>query len=319
MWKIFQMVKKTAIIVIGITILAAIGLLIVFYDDVSLVFLGQSQILRDELLKVILTSVGGCVVIIALYYAAKYMPALKKYNAGVRFNNAVGHLGSASPTVVLGGIHDLHQIAINNSDYTQLVHNLFCSYIREKSEELYRNNEEVPDKCSVILQQLIDYLFKPYNGRIVYKKFVSDLSHSTLINCDFAGTSINDVNFNNCEIRRCSFKSAALNRVMFNDSILSDVDISKAAFRDVAFYDAAFSDVTFRKSVLKDVDFWVATLTNVGFGNVTFNNIDFYKTTMNNVSFENATLSDVYFNEASLDGLTKQTLETRIIIKEHNP
>jgi len=317
--KIFLMVKKTAIIVVGITVLAAIGLLIVFFDDVSPVVFGQYQMPRDEIFTVILTSVGVIAVIVALYYAAKYLPKLKKYNAGVRFNNAVGHLGSVSPTVVLGGIHDLHQIAINNNDYTMLVHNLFCSYIRENSTQLYSNIENESGKCPVVLQQLVDYLFKPYNGKTVYKKFLTDLSYSTLINCDFMETGITDVNFSNCDIRKCSFNRAVLRRVIFNDSILSDLDFNHASFHDVDFYGAVFRDVSFLKAAISDVDFWETTLCNVGYGNTLLNNVDFLKATMNKVDFGDTTFNGAYFDEAMMDDFTIDNLKINKIIKLLEP
>ena len=98
---------------------------------------------------------------------AEQTQVMHKDNVDNRFNNAVRHLGNENPAVVLGGVHALHLIAVENENYRQVIHNLFCSYLRENSDKHYKDFdfENIPDYCPIIIQILIDYLFKSYNGK----------------------------------------------------------------------------------------------------------------------------------------------------------
>ena len=86
-----------------------------------------------ELFRIYLTIVAGIIAIIALGYNHRRVTAMEKGNVDTRFSNAVGHLGNDKSSVILGGTHALHEIAVENKNYRKIVHNLFCSYIRENS------------------------------------------------------------------------------------------------------------------------------------------------------------------------------------------
>ena len=146
-----------------------------------------------------------------------------------RFNNAVGHLGNENHTVVLGGIHALHQIAVEHESYTQVVHNLFCSYLRENSAKLYEevDFEKNKKKCPVIIQTLLNYLFSPYNGKnSVYGNYTADLSFSTLGNYDFY--HLTDCNFSNALLTNCNFSEASLTKCNFDYATLTECSFIEA-------------------------------------------------------------------------------------------
>ena len=266
--------KATKITVITLVSIAVAGLFVYFFDFLSNYFWGNEKSPKGELLKVVLTFVAGIVGILVWYTGHRRVKEMQKQtektdkqiqiifkgNVDTRFNNAVGHLSSENATVVLGGIHALHQIAVEHKEnYSQVVHNLFCSYIRENSAQLYEkiDIENTPGRCPVIIQTLIDYLFRHYNGEVsIYKDYKSDLSYSTLMNCNFEDINITDVNFRNCDIRKCSFKRATLN----------DVNFKYAKLSDVKFWEATLNVVSFRKVTVNIVSFWNAKLKeNVNF------------------------------------------------------
>ena len=302
--------KTTKITVIAFVSIAIAGLFVFFFDFLSNYFWGKETSPKGELLKVVLTFVAGIVGILVWYTGHRRVKEMQKQtektdkqiqiifkgNVDTRFNNAVGHLSSENATVVLGGIHALHQIAIESKEnYSQVVHNLFCSYLRENSAKLYKNIVKEPDKCPVIIQTLIDYLFKPfYEKESIYKNYKSDLSFSTFINCNFQDLSIIGVNFTNCDIRKCSFSGAKLNdvtfevaklnNVMFADTTLSDVRFS-AELSDVHFSHASLCDVIFLRAKLSDVGFVDATLSNVSFGSATISDVNFLRAKLSKVDF----------------------------------
>ena len=215
-----------------------------------------------------------------------------KGNINTRFNNAVSHLNNENSTVVLDGIHALHQIAVEYEVYTQEVHNLFCSYLRDNSAKYYEKNDF--EKTPEVIQTLINYLF-----RHEYADYQSDLSFSTFINCDFKNIWIRNVSFDNCDIRQCSFDDATLNDVNFRKTTLNHVNFINAKLDHVNFNDAALDDIFFGV-VLNFVGFNNTTLCNIYFGYSTLSNIGFVCAKLSNVDFDYAVLSDVNFEYAKL-------------------
>jgi uncharacterized membrane protein YciS (DUF1049 family) len=58
----------------------------------------------------------------------------RKQIAAEQFKNAIEHLGSEKQTVVLGGVHALHNLAMNfPDDYSQPVFEVLCSFIHEET------------------------------------------------------------------------------------------------------------------------------------------------------------------------------------------
>ena len=186
-----------------------------------------------ELFKVCLTVLAGIGAVIALRYNHRRVTAMEKGNVDTRFNNAVGHLGNDNHTVVLGGIHALHQIAVKHKSYTLVIHNLFCSYLRENSAKLY--DTKIPDKCPVIIQTLIDYLFKSHdNKESIYKNYKSDLSFSTLKNCKFWDVTLTKCDFSHAVLTKCDFNRAVLSSGHFcNSTLLIDVTFTECEFHRV--------------------------------------------------------------------------------------
>ena len=60
----------------------------------------------------------------------------RKQIAAEQFNQAIEHLGSEKQTVVLGGVHALHNLAMNFPDeYSKQVFEVLCSFIREETSK----------------------------------------------------------------------------------------------------------------------------------------------------------------------------------------
>lgn len=222
----------------------------------------------------------------------------RKNNVDTRFNNAVIHLGSENPSVVLGGIHTLHQIAVEYKNYTQVVHDLFCSYLRENSAKLYEriDFQKTPEKSPAIIQTLIDYLFKPYdNEKNIYNNYKADLSFSTLRNCDFEEIVINNVNFNNCFIKKCSFYNSNLLECSFKEVKLIDCDFWIATLINCDFRKGILTNCYFRKGFLTNCSFMQGYLTTCSFRENTLFKCNFMQTVLTNCFFEKGTLDNCNF------------------------
>ena len=217
-----------------------------------------------------------------------------------RFNNAVGHLSNENSAIVLAGIHVLHQIAVKSEDYTHIVHNLFCSYLRENSERLY--NENTPDKCPVIIQTLMDYLFKSYNKKeSVYKDFTSDLSYITLKNYsswdrnEKSGHKINYVVFKNCILENCDFYEETLIECDFSGGTLTECDFRRGTLTNCFFDRGTLTNCFFDRGTLTNCFFSGGTLTECYFDEGTLIRCNFTETTLINCSFITAKLNTCEF------------------------
>ncbi|WP_375583926.1 pentapeptide repeat-containing protein [Cyclobacterium xiamenense] len=243
---------------------ALIYFLVAHFSDLSYFFAKDNP--RGELFRVILSTIGGLGALIALYYVAKQVHAIEKGNIENRFNNAVGHLSNSNSTVVLGGIHVLHQIAIENKSYTRIVHNLFCSYLRENSASLYIS----PNKCPVVIQTLINYLFLNYNGKNnVYKKYSYDLSFSVLKYLSLPRIEMHKVNFENCVLEDCNFFKGDFSDCDFRDALLKNCRFEEATLATCYFYEGSSTDCNFINAKLYHCSFTGKTA-KCNFMNVSF-------------------------------------------------
>ena len=244
------------------------------FERFSNFLFGKDNKHRGELVKVILTvftialTLGAGLVAFLVWYSTdesvkemkeqtkridEQIQVMYKGNVDTRFSNAIEHLGSENSTVVLGGIHALYQIAVEDTNYTQIVHNIFCNYLRENSAKLYEKQEfkESPKKCPVVIQILIDYLFKPYNNKdYIFKDYASDLSFSTLKNCNFSNANIENVNFDHCLLENCEFLNVRLidcnfGRVTLKNCFFGSADLINCFFGSADLINSFFINAEF--------------------------------------------------------------------------
>jgi len=283
-FEILKWIKKILFVLFCLSILF---LFFYFFKDISNYFFKGENAPQGELIKVILTFIAGIIALLVWHSGYKRVKVMEKQtektaeqirvmykgNVDTRFNSAVGHLGNSNPAVVLGGIHVLHQIAVEHKSYTQIVHNLFCSFLRENSANLYNTT----NKCPVIIQTLITYLFCPYNKEEnVYKAYPSDLSFSVLKNCDFPKIEMSFVNFNNCTLEdwnfwggtftKCNFEGATLINCNFFDRTFTECDFGNTTLTNCRFENGTLIKCSFSNVILTECDFMNGTLTKCNFG-----------------------------------------------------
>ena len=102
----------------------------------------------------------------------------QKQIAAEQFKNAIEHLASEKQTFVLGGIHALHNLAMNfEDDYSQQVFDVLCSFIRtETTKPEYQarviamlEKRDDADKAEspqyvtslIVIQTIVNKLFPP--------------------------------------------------------------------------------------------------------------------------------------------------------------
>jgi len=168
MLKIIKTIKAP---LISFTIIVVITIIIATLNNTDL-----SEVINDfahwaypseedrngKILQLILNILAGLAVLYGLYVSHKRARAMesgvekqgealenqniqieltRKSQIDERFKNAIEHLGSDKEPVILGGIAELNQIATENpAQYSEVVFNILCSYIRTTSSIKKKSN-----------------------------------------------------------------------------------------------------------------------------------------------------------------------------------
>jgi len=128
----------------------------------------------------------------------------------------------------------------------------------------------------------------------------SDLSGSTLTDCNAEGVSFDRCTLKHVSIiagkgKKASFRSASFREALLDDVTLGPrtLDLSATDFRK-----AKLTNVTFMMGKLHDSDFSEAWLADVLFRSAELNDARFCGTSLTRVSFEKATLAGADFSDA---------------------
>lgn len=203
----------------------------------------------------------------------------RKQLAAEQFKNAIGHLGSTETTVIMGGIHALHDLATIDKSYRRQTLDILCSFIREETTKpdymklLYHKNRLKycrydPKYTPDIDTQKIAEMLADKNKRIV-----STIVIQTIINLLFRQQKDRRVYF---------FPKEEKNY----DQDYYRADLSEAILWDIEMWDADF----------RYVDFWRADLTARNCRGSDFRGARFRYAKLDAVKFREAKFSDVTRN-----------------------
>ncbi|MEN7549285.1 pentapeptide repeat-containing protein [Rapidithrix thailandica] len=267
---------------------------------------------NGKVLQLILNVLGGTAVLYGLYVAFRRARAMergveiqgealekqseqieltRKSQIDERFKNAVEHLGSDKEPIILGGIAELHQIALENHEmYAEVVFNILCSYIRSTSNM----KKEPKDINRTINQTIINYLFQNHEvDNYPYSNLSPDLSYSNL-----NGTNLENVNISNANLSFCflpSINASTFTKSNFSSSNFLSVDLS-----NIKFYECEFFETYFNISYFQNIEFinikcstslFSPIILNSEFKNVEFRGIELYNSNFFACYFEECTFS----------------------------
>lgn len=265
-----------------------------------------------ELLKIILTVIGGMGVFFTLYLSYKRAKAgdkavrlqgeainkqseqlelTRKSQIDERFKNAVEHLGNDKEPIILGGIVELHQIAKEEKDkYASVVFNILTSFLRTILKVDIKRDENF---SSTIPQTIIDFLFRD-NDSHLYKNFKANLA-----NCNFSAIDISSSEFSDSDF---SFSIMPMHvvDVSFENTKFSRTNFSITRIENVNFKGADFHDNLFNFCEIKKVDFYGAKLSKQNFLNCKFYDCKFINTEIYNTKFLLCHFDDIFFGKSQL-------------------
>jgi len=278
-----------------------------FFNEIALFLFPSHSDRSGELVKLILSVIGGLCVIYGLYISNRRAKAtdqsVKMQNAQIelslksqiddRFKNAIEHLGNEKEPIILGGIAELHQISKENSEkYSEVVFNILCSYIRAETN-IYEKRAN--DFNSAVISTIINYLFKaaPDNP---YNPFFANLRSSNLLGQEIVNCNLLNANLSFCYL-------GYVQNSILDNADLSCSDISNSFFQNnsmngVNLFHTRFMLVTFKQSSFKKLKSeeknhsMITYFINCKFIYVSFDDIDIYKSIFIGCIFYNCTFTN---------------------------
>jgi len=286
-----------------------------------------------ELLKILLTVIGGLGILFGLYLNYKrtkssdkaielqslaiskqsdQLELSRKSQIDERFKNAVEHLGNDKEPIILGGVAVLHQIAIENPrDYSEVVFNILTSFIRSSTDI---SNKTANDFSNTVIQTIINNLFKPKdNVENPYKKFKGNLSH-----CNLKSIDIDNVNFDGFDlsftlfamrINNVNFSNADLGRSQFVLSRIKSSNFSKTSLHQALFNMAEIENCNFEEASVLATNFFTTRFFRVNFDNCDFSNAKFICSFFNETTHINSNIIDNDFSFASFKNMSFESTE----------
>lgn len=309
---------------------------------------------NGEVVKLILNIIAGIVITIGLYAtiirARATQRSVDKQDASIKnqtnqieltrksqtndqFKNAIEHLGSDKEPIILGGISELHQIAMENKDqFSQVIFNILCSYLRTISH-IDKDSKEIN---KTVLQTIVDYLFRTDT----YINLKADLRFCNLISCNLSNINFKNSNFSfchlpfqmektkfeNCDLRKASgfgqYKNIEIincdmYRLYFKFSSFENLKIineNKKSF-GLTFIDCDFVDSYFSKNFFKD-HFISCEFSSCEFKSDSIMNSHFFGSSFYKVNFKK--VKEIYESNFSACGFEETDIRTDLLLCNFN-
>lgn len=242
---------------------------------------------------------------VALEHQNRQIELTRKSQTDERFKNAIEHLGSDSPPVILGGVAELHQIAVESKfNYSAVVYNILCSYIRTEA----RNRKIRVDVNKAVIQTIVNYIFKGRdNDNFPYSGLEADLSFTNLSGIDLDNSTIENVNFSFCKLpsmKRAVIRNSDLGGAIFWVSRLTDVTIANCNLFHTFFRSASFDQVRIvssdEESLFAPI-FFDSSIENTSFSDIRFFSAEFVSCDWINCDFSSVELSNSNFYGSSFN------------------
>ena len=229
-----------------------------------------------------------------------------------QFNNAIHNLGNENQAVVLGGIHALNHLAMKHDEYRQQVFDILCSFLREETvKEEYQkrilasidSSEEpyIPDTSQqvtsrVVIQTIVDRLFREEKSSELYQQYNANLRGAFLRGINFCKASGN-----------LNWQKADLQNVDLQGVSLEGAHLQEANFCGAKMQGALLVNAKLQKAVLVKSEFMGADLSHANLQETVLNNANLQKANLSfadlrKADLSNANLQEANFNKANLRG-----------------
>ena len=312
---------------------------LILFSDLPSSFFEEGHQFRGEFAKFIATIVGGILIYYGLVLNAKRTKAVEEQNiltrngqVNERFKNAIDHLGSKKPSIILGGIHAMHQIALFEPIYRPIVFNILCSYIREKTSSLpewndYPEAERSKIKPKIEIQTIIDLLFKSSDPlQYIYEGLSANLEGIKCIHANFNSANLKNAHLNHAHLVGANLKNVNLEGAWILYVNLFKADLTKCHMQNAIILLSHFEFAelpeatlkmtgiigsTFKGANLKDANLEGAHLIGTNFVGSDLSNTRFIGTNLESSHFMGAILWDAHFEGSNLENADLRGADVR--------
>ena len=103
-------------------------------------------------------------------------------NVQTIFNEAIINLGHSSPSVRLGGVYSLYELAGKEPELAKNIHEILCAHVRETTQDEAYRKKHAARSPSTEVQSLLNLLAKPKEGHPFgqHERYPIDLSRAYL-------------------------------------------------------------------------------------------------------------------------------------------
>ena len=220
--------------------------------------------------------------------------------AAEQFKNAIDHLGNEKQSVVLGGVHALHNLAMNfPDDYGKQVFEVLCSFIREETrkpeyrakieamlkstDQTQKTETNAPNQATshividtmqipltksstslIVLQTIVDKLFRE---KVEVKDEKTGKTKELYRNhaANLSNAFLREVNFSDAQLQSANLQNANLQGANLSGTNLQRAHLSNANLQWAGFWKANLQQADLWGANLQQADLWGANLQWAGF------------------------------------------------------
>jgi len=254
------------------------------------------------------------------------------------YKNAVEHLGHEQQTVVLGGVHALHDLARNHKDaYSQQVFELLCSFIREKTAKpeyqaqilatpkssdetktptptattptislpFFRQSDkpETPNQATslIVIQTIVDKLFR----EAIELDEIDEKTGEKFIlyrkyEANLSGAFLRGVDFTNASLRKAN---------------LQKVDLQGANLQGANLLGASLQGTNLSGANLQGAGLWNANLQRADLQNANLQGADLWNANLQGAKLSGADLRGVQCNSMNIRERIKDAIKDNTFLK----
>ena len=293
-------------------------------------FFGEKTTIALKL-KYVGAFIGGVLLVINVIYMNQQTKEQNRSNnlvskgqLDMRFKDAAMLLASGNTSAELSAIHSLNQIAIEASqtkdqqDYVKIIKDILISFIKENSVIEYKKDENgniLLDECEykivdtsyntkskIVLQAIIDKLFRDKSCEIYDCIFDFDLTYTVLKGINFHKAQLQFANFAYAQLEYAQFIETQLELANFDNAQLQGALFCLAQLRYASFYRSQCKKTLFSHALLQDACFGEAQLQYADFTKAQIENTRFYVDTLQIIykaayNLDKAIFQNTFWNE----------------------
>lgn len=217
----------------------------------------------------------------------KTVEATLQSNEQTIFKDGLAFLSEKSDSVRLGGIYNLHELAIQNPKRSKEVLEILCAHLRSKTnEEGYQKKYKTGP--SVEISSLLKLLTS--NESELRKVYEENSGEKCILN------------FQGAFLRSADLRGIWLKGADLSYSQLQMANLSKAQMQGAEFREAQMQGVQLKEAQMQGAKFWKAQMQKAEFQEAQMQGVQLWKAQMQGGKFLKTQMQGVFMEDAQMQG-----------------